>query len=472
MDVAAGFGEYQSLMEPMPCIGLAYLAAACRRAGQEVLVLDNFVTNHPPRKIVDLARAWGAQVVGLTMLTPTARSTEALARTLRSEIPGIHVVLGNLHASLFAEDILAAGTGDVIVHGEGEIRFPQVVEALVGGRELSDIPGISYRNDGGVRQTAPAEPISELDDLPYPAWELFPWSSYTFLPFVTIARPCLSLLGTRGCPFHCKFCALGYMGSTLRKRAPEAIAGEIEWLVRDFGIRHVGFVDPIFPFSRSHGLAVCRAIQERKIPGPWWWTSETRVDVVDEEICREMKKARCKRILFGVESGVNELLEGVGKNFTTDDVRKAVQSARSADLEISAFFMLGLPGENAEMTRQTIDFALSLDIDFAKFGITIPLPGSELYDDLVRQGKIKKGDWDRYTTFNPDPETLPYIPEGLTGRELQALQRRANMEFYFRWRIILRHLVVIRSIGLRMLAKGAWIVFRQWVGGKLGKSKR
>jgi len=461
MDVSSGFGEYHSLMEPMPCVGLAYLAAACREAGHEVGVLDNFAENLSPTQVVELVRSWKPQVVGMGVLTPSARSTEALGRLVKAELPNVKVVFGNLHASIFAEQLITDGACDVVVHGEGEDRFHRLVDILTDGGDLSSVPGISYRDSGGVATTAMPEPIGDLDALPYPAWELFPWRKYTFLPFVTVAKPCLAVMGSRGCPFKCKFCALGYMGNRVRKRSPESIAAEIEWLVKDYGARHVGFVDPIFPLSKKHGVETCRAIRERNIPGEWWWTSETRVDVIDEEMCREMKAARCKRILFGIESGVDELLSSVGKNFTTDDVRRGVAAARAAGLEISTFFMLGLPGETAQMTRRTIEFALSLDIDFAKFAITIPLPGSELYDELVSGGKLALSDWDKFTTFNPNPDALPYVPEGMTGEELIRLHRRANWRFYMRPRIIFRHLFVIRSIGFKALFNGARILLRQ-----------
>ena len=306
-----------------------------------------------------------------------------------------------------------------------------------------------------------SEPIEDLDALPRPAWKLFPWRDYSFLPFVTVAKPCLAISGSRGCPFRCKFCAMGYMGNLVRKRSPVSIADEIEWLVKEFGARHIGFVDPIFPLDKKHAIATCRAIRAKNMPENWWWTCETRVDIVDEEMCREMKLARCKRILFGIESGVNEVLAGVGKGYTTDNVKRGIVAARSAGLEISAFFMLGLPGETKETAKQTIDFALSLDIDFAKFAITIPLPGSELYDDLVKQGKISQPEWESFTTFNPDPDSLPYIPEGMTGKELLQLHRMANVKFYLRPKMIFRHLFVIRSIGLKMMFNGAMLILKQ-----------
>lgn len=463
MDVAAGFGEYQKLMEPMPGIGMAYLASVCRRAGHQVYVLDNFIANFSPEKVVRLVRDWQADVVGLSMLTPTAQSTAALGKAVR-EGTDAKVVLGNLHASLFAEQLLGAGAADVVVHGEGEIIFPQLLDAWANGDDPATIPGLTFKNGDRLVHTGEGGVIEDLDALPYPAWDLFPWHAYTMLPFVTVAKPCLSILGTRGCPFRCKFCALGYQGNLVRKRKPEEIAAEVEWLVRAYGIRHVGFVDPIFPLSKQHGIATANAIADRKIPGQWWWTSETRVDVIDEETCRAMAASRCKRILFGVESGVDELLRNVGKNFTTDDVRRAVKAARSAGLEISAFFMLALPGETAAMTRQTIEFARELDVDFAKFGVTIPLPGSELYDSLVADHKIAMEDWRNFSTFNPDPETLPYIPEGLTGQELQRLHRWATWRFYMRPKMIFKHVFTIRSIGLRQLFNGAMILLRQFFG--------
>ncbi len=466
MDVAAGFGEYQKLMEPMPSIGMAYLAGACRAAGHQVKVLDNFILNFTPEKIVKLTRDWQADVAGISMLTPTAQSTAALGQAIRAGTDA-KVVLGNLHASLFHETLLTDGSCDAVVHGEGEITFPLLVDALIADEDPTKIPGISFNNGAGIVQTSPGDLIEDLDALPLPAWDLFPWRDYTFLPFVTVAKPCLSILGTRGCPFRCKFCALGYQGNLVRKRSPQNIAKEVEWLVRVYGIRHVGFVDPIFPLNKKHGIETANAIRDLNIPGDWWWTTETRVDVIDEEICRAMRESRCKRILFGIESGVNELLKNVGKNFTTDDVRRAVKAARAAGLEISAFFMLALPGETAPMTRRTIEFARELDIDFAKFGVTIPLPGSELYDELVADGTVRENDWHRFSTFNPDPDTLPYIPEGLTGKELQRLHRWATWRFYMRPAMVWKHLFQVRSIGLRQLFNGASILLKQFFGGRL-----
>lgn len=467
MDVEAGFGDYARLVEPMPCVGLAYLAARLLEEGHQVSVLDNFALNLSNAEVVQRIRSQEPDIVGMGVLTPSATGAEELGRLIRESLPGTRVVMGNLHAAIFAEELIRSGACDAVLHGEGERTFPRLVQAMMDEEEPSQIPGVSYKKDGDVVFSGDPELIDDLDALPYPAWDLFPWKKYTFLPFVTVAKPCLSILGTRGCPWACSFCALGYQGRKVRRRSPLSIAKEIGWLVRSFGIRHVGFVDPIFPLDKKHGLATCQAIIEQDIPGRWWWTTETRVDVIDEEMCRAMKRARCRRILFGIESGVDELLSRVAKNTSVEKARRGVAIARAAGLEISAFFMLALPGETAEMTRKTIDFARSLDIDFAKFGITIPYPGTKIYEDLIAQGRLAHGDWRKFSTFNPDPDTLPFVPEGMSGAELAALHKRATWAFYMRPKIIFRQLFIIRSIGVGKLFEGARILLGQLFGGRL-----
>ncbi|MCB9489133.1 MAG: cobalamin B12-binding domain-containing protein [Deltaproteobacteria bacterium] len=467
MDTAAGFGEYRALSEAMPPTGLAYVAGAARRAGHTVGMIDNFVENRPDDKLAATVQAFAPDVVGIPVLTPVAQGIERFCARLRETNPNVKVVMGNHHASVFAEELVDRGVCDVVVHGEGEERFPQVVDALVGDSGLESVPGVTWRPNGHVETTGRPPQIRELDTLARPAWDMLPWAHYTFLPFVTVARPCLAVVGSRGCPYRCSYCVEGGAANGLRVRSPEAIADEMEWLVRDMGVRHAGFVDPIFPFNKKHGLAVCNAIAAREIPGDWWWTSETRIDVIDDEMAHAMKASRCKRVLFGIESGVEDSMRRVNKKYNREAIRRGVAATRSAGLEITGFFMIGLPGETAEKTREAIDFACSLDIDFAKFAILVPFPGTQLYDSLVADGQIRKSDWVKFATFSADPETLPFIPEGLTGAELQRLQKRATFRFYVRPRMIWRHLFVTRSIGLRNLYHGARILLTQWLRGKV-----
>jgi len=191
------------------------------------------------------------------------------------------------------------------------------------------------------------------------------------------------------------------------------------------------------------------------------WTSETRVDCIDKEMLVEMKSANFRRLLLGVESGEDRLLKKVKKNFTVNQVRRAIGLAKEVGLETCCFFILGLPGETREETMRTVSLPIELDVDFAKFAILVPLPGSGLFDELIKSGKLTSEDWTKFTTFNPSGEDLPFVPENMTGDQLLTLQKKANFKFYFRLKIIFRHLFIIRTISIKHLFSG-FIIWLRW----------
>lgn len=462
MNLEDGFGDFARIMEPMPCIGIAYLAACVRESGHQILCIDNFALNKTKEELLQIIDDFGAEFVGQSCLTPTAQVAFDFNNYLKEKRPSLMTILGNVHASVFAKDIIDKKQADFILEGESERSLPMLLDTIKQGLPIDEVPGLSYRkeNGGGYQFTRPAEPVENLDSLPFPDWTDLPWEKYTFLPFVTIALPALAIMGSRGCPYHCTFCALGYQGR-YRLREPELIVDEMSVLAFEYGIRHIGFVDPIFPVKKDHLLSLCELIRKRNLPKETTWTCETRVDSVDREMMEAMKSAGLRRLLFGVESGEDRLLKGVNKNFTTSQVRECIRLTKEVGIETSCFFILGLPGETPQETRKTISFATELDIDFAKFAILIPLPGSRLFEDLVQSGKLTTEDWRKFTTFNPLADDLPFVPEGMTGSQLLRLQKAANLKFYFRPKLIYRHLFKIRTIRMRHLAFG-FLIWARW----------
>jgi radical SAM superfamily enzyme YgiQ (UPF0313 family) len=184
------------------------------------------------------------------------------------------------------------------------------------------------------------------------------------------------------------------------------------------------------------------------------WTTETRPDMMDFELARIMKEAGLRRIIFGLESGVEELLRNIKKEYNLERVREAVNACKKAGLETIGLFMIGLPGETPELTLKTLKFAIELDLDFAKFAITVPFPGSELYEKLTKEGKLNRRDWENFTTFNPDPDKIVYVPDGMTPQQLIKLQRYVSRKFYFRPRMILKQILKIRTISPYFIWQG------------------
>ncbi len=455
----AKFGKFKNLLEPMPCIGIAYIAAVLEERGHAVKIIDDFAFRAGIDGIMAVVDDWRPDVVGLSCLTPSATRCEAISMGIRKRHPLVRIVWGNIHASYFARDILAAGNADAVVHGEGEYTMADLVDAYAGDTPAERIRGISLKIGGEIVRTDDRPLLMDLDVLPYPAWHLFPVDRYGLLPFADIEKPILTMLSSRGCPFNCSFCGITYKKEAYRKRSVSKVIEEFDYLIDRFRVRQIGFVDAIFPLSKQHCRDFCNSMIARGVNRKVIWTTETRVDIVDDEMAGLLKEAGCRRLIFGIESGVEQLLHNVNKNYTLDEVRAGVGSAHRAGLETIGLFMLGLPGETVELARQTVEFAKSLPLDFAKFAILIPYPGTEIYDRLVTSGTWNRKDWDNFSTFNPDPDELVYFPGKMGAHELLTMQRRANREFYVRPSMIYRHLFEIRTIRPIDIFKGIYNLF-------------
>ena len=446
---AGKLGTWAALMEPMPVLGLAYLVAAVEAAGHTVTAIDQFAEGLSLRRLTRRIVDWAPDVLGIGMLTPSAPLCADIATVVKEFLPSVRVVVGNVHADVMARQVLEHPCFDVVVHGEGEETLPELLEAFAHGRDadLASVAGVSYRDASGeILRTASRPRIADLDALALPNWDAFPIHRYGLLPLADLARPTLVMGASRGCPYRCEFCSLLHAGSAYRRRNPVAIADEFEHLHRRYGARQVGFVDPIFPLDKATMNGFCTELINRGLNRDVVWISETRVDRVDRESLRLMKAAGCRRLLFGIESGVDMLLENVNKTFTTERVRHTIELCREEGLSTVGLFMIGLPGETEEMTWQTIDFACGLGLDFAKFAITIPYPGSQMFDDLRAEGRLDRDDWENFSTFQPDPALLPFVPRKVSPEALIRLQKEATRRFYMRPRVVARQLLGLRTM--------------------------
>ncbi len=451
-------GRFANLLEPMPPTGLAYIAGALQAHEVHVRCVDMFAEKLGVAEVVERARRFGPDLVGMTVLTPSAPICEKLVEGIRAVVPAARHVWGGIHAEVFAEEICRRHGVDFCVHQDGEITVTELVDALEeGSTDFSQIRGLTWRSPDGDAITNPQRPLhKDLDSLAYPAWNLLPIHRYGLLPFADFAKPALTMAGSRGCPYRCDYCSLIHTGGkTYRRRDPMKIVDEYEFLVERYGVRQIGFVDPIFPLVKKDLAPLCEEIARRGLDKRCNWLSETRADRLDPETCRIMYEGGCRRVLMGIESGVDMLLGNVNKTLSTDKVREGVANARAAGIQTVGLFMLGMPGETPEMTRETIQFSIDLDLDFAKYAITVPFPGSKLFDDRWQKG-LYRDDWDNYTTFNPDPDALIYHPHGYDPAELVKMQQVAMRRFYLRPTQIKKQLINLRTLSPRNLLYGLY----------------
>lgn len=451
-------GRFAKLLEPMPCIGLAYIAGALEHHGTDVAVVDMFAECFSAEQVLSRVREYQPDLVGMTVLTPSEPICSALSEMIRAALPNVKIVWGAVHAEVFAKDIVLERKADFVVHHDGEETICELVDALDNGfKDFSSIDGLTWLGDDGTPVTnKDRRLLTDLDSLPYPAWHLFPFHKYGLLPFADFAKPVLTMTGSRGCPYRCDYCSLiNTGGKVYRRRDPIKIVDEYEYLVDRYKVKQIGFVDPIFPLVKKDLKPLCDEIVNRGLDKRCQWLSETRCDRLDQETADLMYYGGCRRVLMGIESGVDLLLGNVNKNITTQKVREGVANAKNAGLQTVGLFMIGMPGETPEMTRETVEFSCDLDLDFAKYAITVPFPGSKLFEDRW-QKDLFRDDWENYTTFNPDPDRLVYHPHGYDPKQLIEMQAWALRRFYLRPEQIKKQFLELRTISPKMLLYGIY----------------
>ncbi|MCP4809373.1 MAG: radical SAM protein [Proteobacteria bacterium] len=451
-------GRFAGLLEPMPPTGLAYIAGSLEAHGADVRCLDMFADKLSAQDIVDKAERFGPELIGMTVLTPSAPVCEELTARLKARLPDVKIVWGGVHADVFAEEVCRDLGVDFAVHYDGEITACELVDAIADNEtDYSHIDGLTWRTEDGGTVTNKARALNQdLDSLPYPAWHLLPYHKYGLLPFADIAKPILTMAASRGCPYRCDYCSLIHTGGkTYRRRDPIKVADEYEYMVERYGVKQIGFVDPIFPLVKKDLKPFCDELVKRGLNKKCVWLSETRADRLDADTCQTMYDGGCRRVLMGIESGSDMLLGNVNKTLTTEKIREGVDNARNAGIQTVGLFMIGLPGETPELTKETIEFAVDLDLDFAKFAITVPFPGSKLFEDRW-QKTLHRDDWENYTTFNPDPDRLIYHPHNYDPEELIKMQSYALRRFYMRPAQIKKQFLELRTIKPKQLLYGLY----------------
>jgi radical SAM superfamily enzyme YgiQ (UPF0313 family) len=461
MDFQRAFGGLAPFMEPAPCIGLARIGSLMKELGLQVRGVDAYSLRLSALQASEIIADYDPHIVGVSCLTPSAPWVKELIRKLRKRAGRPKIILGNVHASLFAEEFILCEGVDAVVHGEGEDTLRELVPLMLSDKALEAVRGISFLKNGTVVKNEPRPLISDLDRLPLPRWDIFDYRNYGALPFVTIKKPSLTIEGSRGCPYSCSFCCLGHMGKRYRLRSISAIVDEFAHTVFRYGARQIDFADAVFPLTERQGLEFCNEVIRRGLEKECIWVSETRTDVITPALAKAMRQAGCRRILFGIESGSQAVLDKIEKKLALRKHFEAIEICRQVGIQTCGFFILGLPGEDRASSKETIRLALSLALDFAKFNILIPYPGSPIYQEALKKGELLHRNWEDYSCYVPTPQQLPWVAQGREPAELISLQKCAIRRFYLRPNIVLRHLFIIRSIELRFLIRGGYLLIME-----------
>lgn len=435
--------EYVSTQFPM---NLGYIAAALQNDGHDVRLLDFNVQNID---LSDYILKFTPAVVGLTAMTPAINAAGEIAKKIKEVDPKIFVVLGGVHASaLPAETMDDFPEVDFIVYGEGEETAKELFRAIEGEKNFDGITGIIYRKDNKIIKNAPRPLIKNLDEIAFPARDLVDMSyykkSHVSRGFSRKYQNILELMTSRGCPNRCIFCAghINY-GVSLRFRSFENVAAEITECVKKYGINHISIEDDTFTLNRQLVEQFCDFCKSRRLT----WNCNSRVNTVTFDLLKKMSESGCRKISFGVESGSPRILGLIKKGITLEQVKNAFKLAKAAGIRyIEGTFILGChideTPEDIEMTKKLIWELLP---DFVMLSVMCPFPGTEIYEDMRREGYLPdKPNWDDFSFFI-DREKYGRLRH-ITHAELNIIQRDVIKKYFTSPRYIWSQLKKMRSL--------------------------
>jgi radical SAM superfamily enzyme YgiQ (UPF0313 family) len=428
-------------------LNLAYLASYLRskRPDIEIKVLDCEALGLHYQDIEVKIRDINPDIVGITTPTPAFTQVLEICRIIKSISLKIIVVVGGPHPTALPHDTTAEPNIDISVVFEGEVTFAEVVEAIDKKMPLDKIQGIVFKDkQKNIIHTALRPLIQDLDSLPFPARDLFPIERYFSPPTKRISdKKSGNMITSRGCCYQCTYCMASFMWQRkVRLRSIKNVVDEIEECLNKFDIGEFNFHDELFTISKGRTIEFCREVLKRNLDIAW--VCMVRVDYVDKETLDWMKRAGCKKIMFGFESGSQMILDLMKKRVALEKAEEAVRLVKRAGIQTAGNFMLGNIGETEETMRQSIDLAKKLNTDTMAFFVASPYPGTEFYQIAKENGYFRKDfEWKDFTLVsnNLPPLNLP----GLPAEDILKWQKKAYREYYLRPRYILQKIISLRS---------------------------
>jgi radical SAM superfamily enzyme YgiQ (UPF0313 family) len=335
---------------------------------------------------------YNPDIIGMTLFSRELKDIAMLCKLIKQEFKSSYIILGGPHATALPEETLKQIPHcDFIVRGEGEATLYNLVLRLNNNSPLHNVKGISFRTDNKTKifSCDDAEPISDLDSLPFPDREslIHNYQNGNYSSFV-YGCPSDILITSRGCPFQCNFCFK--VCDKYRSRTPENILSEIDWIVNNISPECIQIMDDSFTIHRERTTAILDALINRKYKLKF--KVRSRVNAVDEELLRKMKQAGVNTIVYGLESGSQQMLDAFNKKTTVEQNIAACRLTRKVGLTCLGDMILFYPGENRQTLKETERFIKKAKPTAVKFFVLTPLPKTKIYEDARKSGRLV-GDW-------------------------------------------------------------------------------
>ncbi|GBE05732.1 MAG TPA: radical SAM protein [Nitrospirae bacterium] len=447
-----------------PPLGLLYIAAYLEKHTEhEISVIDAQVERLNYSSLAARISEFAPDIAGLTTMTMTLIDVMKTAGIIKQTDKNIKVVLGGPHVHLFPEESVNLRNVDYIVLGEGEEAFKDLLDHMDNKQALMNIAGLVFKEDGNIIHTGLRPPIKDLDRLPFPARHLVPYKKYTSL--LSKGNIATTVFTSRGCPFKCTFCDRPHLGKVFRARSAGNVVDELE-LCSKLGIHDFLFYDDTFTVNKKRVMDICNEIVKRKLD--IGWDIRARIDTVDEEMLKNLKKAGCRGIHYGIEAGTEKILKVLNKRITILQAQHVFDLTRKYRIPILAYFMIGNPAETRDDIFTTFSVMKELDPDYVHMTILTPFPGTKIYFDGLKNGIIRKDYWKEFAE-DPKPDFIPpHWDELFSRNELNDLLVKGYKGFYIRPSYILKRIGALRSFSelKKKAAAGLKVFFMKQFTGR------
>ncbi|MBN2407380.1 MAG: radical SAM protein [Elusimicrobia bacterium] len=443
----------------IPPLSLLTVAAILIREGVEVQLIDMNAEKLPYSRVLKKIGDFGPDLMGFTLATYSFGPALKLIRKLKHDT-GLPVLAGGPHAALYPAQTMSHREIDYAIFGEAEIPLPQFVKAFKSNRRFEGIKSIGYREGDSVRMETSRQFVKDCDSVPFPERGLIRNELYSNI--LTRKKNFTAMLSARGCPYRCGFC--DQKNPVYRQRSAGNFVREVIDNYERHGIREFDVYDSTFTADKKRVSDICSGLDEAGLGLSW--TVRSRVDTVDEEMLKRLKSAGCHTVFYGIESSSRDILRRMNKDISIERVKYIVNYTRDIGLDALGYFLFGYPGETEQTIKDTIDFSLSLPLNYAQFAFLVPMPMTEVYQYYMDNGM---GDYWAANTLDPH-DSRPIEPAGteLNREEVDGYVATANRRFYCRPRIVIEQLARVRSFNnLKRLAVGALSLFAGWLSGVL-----
>lgn len=435
----------------VPPLGLLYLAKVLEKEGHSVEIIDFCVEKFSKERLQKTLPSMDA--VGITVRSYEIKSVFMISDLIKKTDYNIPIIVGGPHCTIQPQQALLETQADICVEGEAENIITKIADALEGEINLANIPGVYYKDKGLVKKGPPTEIIDDLDSIPFPARHLVNQYDYGTFQGVSIYKGKVTSISTsRGCPFNCRFCTNPAITKIYRLRSAENVVEEIKEIEQKYD--SIQIVDENFLVNKKRANRILDLIIKEKYDielGIWG----IRIDAADEYLFKKMKKAGVKFVVFGIESGNQDVLDFYDKRITLDQIQKSVKLARDKGFITQGNFILGSPLETKKHIINTINFAKKLPLDFVQFSPLGYLKGSRLWTEAVANGKIRK---DELIVLSDSTRGLG----NFTEKELWGLTNKAFKDFYLRPGYILDQIFQSFIRGdFRIIREGLKLILRE-----------